>query len=162
MERIRSSNCPRYLVPATTEAISSITTRLSNKMRDTFFWTMRNASPSTMADLPTPGSPINTGLFFLRRLNICAKRSISRSRPTTGSSLPSSAARVMSVPKLSKTGVSLEGFFDAVCAEEAAPCPALREEWDIFMSSSSSSSSSGNPIPAFGLVDCMVSCSNTD
>ena len=162
MERIRSSNCPRYLVPATTEAISSITTRLSNKMRDTFFWTMRNASPSTIADLPTPGSPINTGLFFLRRLNICAKRSISRSRPTTGSSLPSSAARVMSVPKLSKTGVSLEGFFDAVCAEEAAPCPALREEWDIFMSSSSSSSSSGNPIPAFGLVDCMVSCSNTD
>ena len=29
--------------------------------------TMRCANPSTMAVLPTPGSPINTGLFFLRR-----------------------------------------------------------------------------------------------
>ena len=69
-----------------------------------------------MADLPTPGSPINIGLFFLRRLKICAKRSISRSRPTTGSKRPSSAAFVMSVPKLSSTGVSLAGFLDAVCA----------------------------------------------
>ena len=29
--------------------------------------TMRCASPSTMAVLPTPGSPISTGLFFVRR-----------------------------------------------------------------------------------------------
>lgn len=58
------------------------------------------------ADFPTPGSPISTGLFFFRRLNICAIRSISLSRPTTGSSRFSIAARVISVPKLSKTGVS--------------------------------------------------------
>ena len=44
----------------------------------------------------TPGSPMSTGLFFLRRLRICARRSISTSRPTTGSSRPSSAALVMS------------------------------------------------------------------
>lgn len=111
IERIRSSNCPRYLVPATTAVISRAITRLSNKIRDTFFSTIRNASPSTMADLPTPGSPIKIGLFFLRRLNICASRSISFTRPTTGSSFPSSAAFVMSVPKLSSTGVSLAGFF---------------------------------------------------
>ena len=29
---------------------------------------MRCASPSTMAVLPTPGSPIKTGLFLVRRL----------------------------------------------------------------------------------------------
>ena len=29
--------------------------------------TMRCASPSTMAVLPTPGSPMSTGLFFVRR-----------------------------------------------------------------------------------------------
>ena len=130
-------------------------------MRETFFCTIRNAKPSTMADFPTPGSPISTGLFFLRRLKICARRSISRSRPTTGSSLPSSAARVMSTPKLSSTGVSLDGFLDAACAAEAEPAPPVREERDIFISSSSSSSSSVNPIPAFGLVDFIESCSNT-
>ena len=80
------------------------------------------SSPSTMADLPTPGSPIKIGLFFLRRLNICASRSISFTRPTTGSSFPSSAAFVMSVPKLSSTGVSLAGFF---CAGRACCCAAF-------------------------------------
>ena len=68
MARMRSSNCPRYLVPATTAVISSAMTRLSNKIRDTFFSTMRSARPSTIADFPTPGSPIRIGLFFLRRL----------------------------------------------------------------------------------------------
>ena len=42
------------------------------------------ASPSAMAVLPTPGSPISTGLFFFRRLSTCATRSISFSRPTIG------------------------------------------------------------------------------
>ena len=112
---IRSSNCPRYFVPATTEAMSRLTTRLSNSTRETFRCTMRCANPSTMADFPTPGSPISTGLFFFLRLRICASRSISFSRPTMGSSLPSAAAFVMSVPKLSSTGVSL-GVDDAFCA----------------------------------------------
>ena len=66
---------------------------------------MRSARPSAIADLPTPGSPINKGLFFLRLLNICETRSISFSRPTTGSSLSCLASAVISFPKLSKTGV---------------------------------------------------------
>ena len=33
---ILSSNCPLYFVPATIDAISKETTRLSNKTRDTF------------------------------------------------------------------------------------------------------------------------------
>jgi hypothetical protein len=38
---------------------------------------MRWARPSTIAVLPTPGSPISTGLFFWRRERICMIRSIS-------------------------------------------------------------------------------------
>ena len=53
---------------------------------------MRAARPSTTAVLPTPGSPINTGLFFVRRDRICITRSISVCRPTTGSSFPSAAS----------------------------------------------------------------------
>jgi hypothetical protein len=41
-----------------------------------------------MAVLPTPGSPISTGLFLVRRLRIWMTRRISSSRPMTGSSLP--------------------------------------------------------------------------
>ena len=103
---MRSSNCPLYLVPATIDAISKATTLLSNNTRDTFLCTILSAKPSTIADFPTPGSPINTGLFFLRRLKICARRSISRSRPTMGSKRSSKAAFVISVPKESKAGVS--------------------------------------------------------
>ena len=160
IERIRSSNCPRYLVPATTAVISRATTRLSKRIRETFFWMILRARPSTIADLPTPGSPIRIGLFFLRRLKICARRSISLSLPTTGSNRPSSAAFVISVPKLSNTGVSLDGFFEAVCAccwcSSALPLPPERDE-DI---SSSSSSSSVKPIPEL-ISGCNVACSNT-
>ena len=52
---------------------------------------MRWARPSTIAVLPTPGSPIRTGLFFVRRLRTWMTRRISSSRPMTGSSLPCSA-----------------------------------------------------------------------
>ena len=102
---IRSSNWPRYLVPATNDAKSKVTIRLLNKTRETFLCTILRASPSAIADFPTPGSPIKIGLFFLRRERICETRSISFSRPTIGSSRPSSAAFVRSRPKLSRTGV---------------------------------------------------------
>ena len=52
---------------------------------------MRIARPSTMAVLPTPGSPISTGLFLVRRASTWMVRRISSSRPITGSSLPSRA-----------------------------------------------------------------------
>ena len=45
---------------------------------------MRWARPSTTAVLPTPGSPMSTGLFLVRRERICMIRSISVSRPTHG------------------------------------------------------------------------------
>ena len=49
-----------------------------------------------MAVLPTPASPISTGLFLVRRLSTWMTRRISPSRPMTGSSLPSCAIRVRS------------------------------------------------------------------
>ena len=58
--------------------------------------TMRSASPSAMAVLPTPGSPISTGLFLVRRLSTCMVRRISSSRPMIGSILPCSASAVRS------------------------------------------------------------------
>ena len=159
---MRSSNCPRYLVPATTEAISSITTRLSNKIRDTFFLNdtqCQSLYNSRLAD---------TRLTNQHRVVFSYDDSISAPSVLSHAHALQPDRACLLLPHVScpyrsyQDRVSLEDFFDAVCAEEAAPCPALREGWDIFMSSSSSSSSSGNPIPAFGLVDCIVSCSNTD
>ena len=56
------------------------------------------AMPSAIAVLPTPGSPMRTGLFLVRRDSICIARRISSSRPMTGSSFPSSADLVKSIP----------------------------------------------------------------
>ena len=67
---IRSSNCPRYFVPATIRAKSKVTTLLSRKSSGTLPPTISWANPSTMAVLPTPASPNNTGLFFVRRQRI--------------------------------------------------------------------------------------------
>ena len=63
------------------------------------------ARPSTTAVLPTPGSPIKTGLDFVLRHSTCITRLISFSRPITGSNSPSKAICVKSVPKLSRVGV---------------------------------------------------------
>ena len=63
----RSSNSPRYLVPATSEPMSSVRTRLLSRMSGTSPATIRWARPSAMAVLPTPGSPIRAGLFFVLR-----------------------------------------------------------------------------------------------
>src|SRR5215217_8055183 len=56
------------------------------------------ANPSTMAVLPTPGSPMMTGLFLVRLTRICMILSISWLLPITGSSLPSSANAVRFLP----------------------------------------------------------------
>ncbi len=50
------------------------------------------ASPSTMAVLPTPASPMRSGLFFRRRASTWIVRSTSFSRPTSGSMRPSDAS----------------------------------------------------------------------
>ncbi len=97
----RSSNSPRYLAPASSAAMSSDSTRLFFSVSGTSPLTMRCARPSTMAVLPTPGSPISTGLFLVRRCRIWIVRRISSSRPITGSSLPSRARAVRSIVYLS-------------------------------------------------------------
>ena len=65
----RSSNSPRYFAPASNEPKSSESTRLFFKLSGTSPLTIRCAKPSTIAVLPTPGSPISTGLFLVRRDN---------------------------------------------------------------------------------------------
>src|SRR5689334_12292693 len=92
----RSSNSPRYFAPATIEPRSSETTVLSRRLSGTSPSAMRWARPSTIAVLPTPGSPISTGLFLVRRHRIWITRSTSPSRPTSGSSWLSMAAWVRS------------------------------------------------------------------
>jgi hypothetical protein len=82
----RSSNSPRYFEPATMDPRSREMTRLSFRLSGTSLATMRRARPSTMAVLPTPGSPISTGLFLVRRDSTWMTRRISSSRPITGSS----------------------------------------------------------------------------
>ena len=94
--------------------MSRLTTLLPKSIGEVRWWAMSCASPSTIALLPTPGSPMSMGLFFFLRHSISIIRAISAVRPTTGSSLPSSAACVKSVEKLSSTGVLPAGFFVAV------------------------------------------------
>ncbi len=92
----RSSNSPLYFAPAIIAPRSSETTRLFFRPSGTSPMWMRRASPSTMAVLPTPGSPIRTGLFLVRRERTWITRRISSSRPMTGSILPRRARSVRS------------------------------------------------------------------
>ncbi|TYZ57504.1 hypothetical protein PybrP1_004347, partial [[Pythium] brassicae (nom. inval.)] len=95
----RSSNSPRYLAPATSAPMSRLMTwQLSDSGTSPI--TIRCASPSTIAVLPTPGSPISTGLFFVRRERMRITRRISSSRPITGSILPASASCTRFCPYL--------------------------------------------------------------
>ena len=98
----RSSNSPRNFAPAINAPISSDSRRLFFNPSGTSPLTIRCANPSTMAVLPTPGSPISTGLFLVRRCNTWIVRRISSSRPITGSSLPCSARSVRSMVYFSR------------------------------------------------------------
>ena len=105
----RSSNSPRYFAPATIDAMSSAMRRLPRRDSGTSPATMRWARPSTTAVLPTPGSPMRTGLFFVRRDSTWTTRRISLSRPMTGSSLPSRATSVRSRPYLASASKDPSG-----------------------------------------------------
>ena len=94
---------------------------------------MRCARPSTTAVLPTPGSPISTGLFFVRRESTCTTRRISSSRPMTGSILPSRARAVRSTAYFSSASKVASGSWLVIrclriCGSAArsasAPAPA--------------------------------------
>ena len=84
--------------------------------------TIRLARPSTMAVLPTPGSPMSTGLFLVRRDSTWMTRRISSSRPMTGSSLPWRASSVRSRPYFSSAWYGSSGFWrgDPVAAPDVA------------------------------------------
>ena len=84
--------------------------RLSRRPSGTSPSTMRRARPSTMAVLPTPGSPMSTGLFLVRRDSTWMTRRISSSRPMTGSSLPLRASSVRSRPYFSSAWYCSSGF----------------------------------------------------
>ncbi len=99
----RSSNSPRYLEPAIMPARSIVKIRLSFILSGTIPDAIHAASPSTTAVFPTPGSPTRHGLFFVLRLKTCIRRCISSSLPITGSSFPSSAWSVRSVPYWQRT-----------------------------------------------------------
>ena len=73
----RSSNSPRNFAPAMSALRSSAMIFLSRKLSGTSCATMRWARPSTIAVLPTPGSPMSTGLFFVRRESTWMVRRIS-------------------------------------------------------------------------------------
>mmetsp|Transcript_49773 Transcript_49773/g.123704 ORF Transcript_49773/g.123704 Transcript_49773/m.123704 type:complete len:376 (-) Transcript_49773:103-1230(-) len=92
----RCSNWPRYLVSATNSPSSSASTRFPLSFSGTVSSTIACASPSAIAVLPTPGSPMSTGLFLRRRTRICMQRRTSAVRPTIGSSCPFLAFRVRS------------------------------------------------------------------
>mmetsp|Transcript_3709 Transcript_3709/g.10720 ORF Transcript_3709/g.10720 Transcript_3709/m.10720 type:complete len:466 (-) Transcript_3709:276-1673(-) len=96
----RSSNSPRNLAPAMREPMSRAISVRSWRAEGTSPVTILCARPSATAVLPTPGSPISTGLFFVRRERIWIARRISSSRPITGSSFPSLAAFVRSLAYL--------------------------------------------------------------
>ena len=60
-----SSNSPLNLAPAISAPISSAKMVLSFKPSGTSPFRIRGARPSTTAVLPTPGSPMSTGLFLV-------------------------------------------------------------------------------------------------
>ena len=105
----RSSNSPRYLAPATTAPMSRAKIVLSLSPSGTSPRTIRCARPSTIAVLPTPGSPTSTGLFFVLRDRIWITRRISPSRPITGSSCPARASATRSRPYFSSASYAVSG-----------------------------------------------------
>ena len=110
----RSSNSPRYLAPATIEPMSRATTRLLRSDSGTSPAMIRCARPSTIAVLPTPGSPMSTGLFLVRRERTWTTRRISASRPTTGSRAPDRARSVRSWPYFSRAWKVPSGSADVI------------------------------------------------
>ena len=94
---ILDSNCPLNCVPATSAVRSSKCISLFASLAGTSPAAILSASPSAIAVLPTPGSPIRQGLFFVLRQRICSVLAISLSLPIMLSSLPSLALSVRSV-----------------------------------------------------------------
>ena len=84
---------------------------------------IRRASPSTMAVLPTPASPMNSGLFLRRRASTCSARSICGPRPMSGSISPARARsfRLTAYLASGSTGASSSSSSPV----GAPPCPGM-------------------------------------
>ena len=87
----RSSNSPRYFVPATIDVTSSDHTFLFFRISGQSSLIIFRARPSAIAVLPTPGSPTIITLFFLRLARTSVSSINSSSRPMIGSIFPSAA-----------------------------------------------------------------------
>ena len=121
----RSSNSPRYFAPAIIAPMSSAISRRSFRVSGTSPATMRWARPSAIAVLPTPGSPISTGLFLVRRESTWTTRRISSSRPITGSILPWRAASVRSRPNFASAWYFDSGSWSVTRAPPRTEASAL-------------------------------------
>ena len=125
----RSSNSPRYFVPAISNPRSSCTNSLPRNDSETSPEAIFCASPSATAVLPTPASPISIGLFLVLLLKICMTRVISESRPITGSSLFSLARSVRDLEKresaLGFLGSSTSRIFPSLISERTRASAAL-------------------------------------
>ena len=100
MDLRRSSNSPLYLAPASRLPRSKANNCVSFNVSGISLFIILCAKPSTIAVLPTPGSPIKTGLFLVRLAKTCKVRLISSSLPITGSIFPLIASSVMSLVNL--------------------------------------------------------------
>ena len=109
---IRSSNWPRYFVPGDHQReIERDHFLVAQQFRHVAARRFPARALPTIAVLPTPASPNNTGLFFVRRQSTWMTRSISLCRPMTGSSSLFFASSVRSRPKARSAGV-LTSFFE--------------------------------------------------
>ena len=133
----RSSNSPRNFVPATSAPMSRAMTLRSFRLSGTSPETIRCASPSTIAVLPTPGSPIRTGLFLVRRERTCTTRRISASRPMTGSIFPLRASSTRSRPYFSSAWYLSSGFWSVTRCDPRTFCKAWRISFSVTPSASS-------------------------
>ena len=146
---MRSSNWPRYFVPATIKARSKVMTFLSRKISGTLPEAISCANPSTRAVFPTPASPISTGLFLVRRQRIWTTRSISFFRPMTGSISPLRASSVKSRPKAFRAGV---------LTSLRAAVPAEGEDSELPVAPSSTPPAGSAPSSKLGSSSLSTSC----
>ena len=109
-----SSNSPLYFVPAINPPISNTAITLFLRLSGISPLIILCASPSAIAVLPTPGSPINTGLFLVLLDNTCITRLISSSLPITGSSFPFLAASVKLIVYFSRVFILSSGFWSTI------------------------------------------------
>src|SRR5260370_938889 len=119
----RSSKSPRNRVPASSAPVSSAKISASFSASWTSSASRREASPSAIAVLPTPGSPTNTGLFLRRRHRTSMVRCSSSALPMSGSSSPCRARSVRFRQYAASGSRDVAGTSSAVPALPPGPAP---------------------------------------